>query len=107
MKSIEPELQSMTIRHQQEICDLRALHKKELEDLELKAARRTQQQLEALREQLAEERDKTIAHEKELMQQRYLLFYIFLKARQTTIACLLQQQMIVLSNCIVIFNGTA
>lgn len=74
MKSLEPELQSMTLRHQQEITDLRALHTKELEDLELKAARKTQQQCEALRQQLTEEREKALAHEREIVRQRYYLF---------------------------------
>ncbi|KAK9731361.1 hypothetical protein QE152_g13702 [Popillia japonica] len=71
VKSLEPELQSMTLRHQQEITDLRALHTKELEDLELKAARKTQQQCEALRQQLTEEREKALAHEREIVRQRY------------------------------------
>lgn len=71
VKSLEPELESMSIRHQQELADLRSIHKLEIEDLELKAARRTQQQLEALRQQLAEEREKAMAHERELMRQRY------------------------------------
>lgn len=71
MKSIEPELQSMTSRHQQEIADLRLLHKREIEDLELKAARKTQQQCEKIREQLTLERERAIAHEREVLRQRY------------------------------------
>lgn len=55
---------------QQELADLRALHKREIEDLELKAARKMQQQCEALREQLVEEREKALAHEREVMRQR-------------------------------------
>lgn len=70
VKSIEPELQNMTSRHQQEIADLRSLHKREIEDLELKAARKTQQQCELLREQLSLEREKAIAHEREILRQR-------------------------------------
>ncbi|XP_074036118.1 uncharacterized protein isoform X3 [Leptinotarsa decemlineata] len=71
VKSIEPEIQSMEKRQQQELADMRAIHKKEIEDLELKAARRMQQQCEALRAQLVEEREKALAHERELMRQRY------------------------------------
>lgn len=71
VKSLEPELESMNIRHQQELSDLRAIHKREIEDLELKAARRTQQQCEALRQQMAEEREKALAHEREILRQRY------------------------------------
>lgn len=70
VKSIEPELQNMTARHQQELADLRSLHKREIEDLELKAARKTQQQCELLREQLTLEREKAIAHEREVLRQR-------------------------------------
>ncbi|GJQ73728.1 hypothetical protein Trydic_g14062 [Trypoxylus dichotomus] len=71
VKSLEPELQNMTLRHQQEITNLRALHAKELEDLTLKAARKTEQQCEALREQLIEEREKSLAHERDVIRQRY------------------------------------
>ncbi|RZC38409.1 5-azacytidine-induced protein 1-like, partial [Asbolus verrucosus] len=71
VKSIEPELQSMEKRQQQELADLRSLHKREIEDLELKAARKMQEQCEALRVQLVEEREKALAHERELMRQRY------------------------------------
>ncbi|XP_008196572.3 LOW QUALITY PROTEIN: centrosomal protein of 131 kDa [Tribolium castaneum] len=71
VKSIEPELQSMEKRQQQELADLRSLHKREIEDLELKAARKMQEQCEALRLQLVEEREKALAHEREIMRQRY------------------------------------
>ncbi|XP_044252632.1 centrosomal protein of 131 kDa isoform X2 [Tribolium madens] len=71
VKSIEPELQSMEKRQQQELADLRSLHKREIEDLELKAARRMQEQCEKLRMQLVEEREKALVHEREIMRQRY------------------------------------
>ncbi|KAL1494981.1 hypothetical protein ABEB36_010477 [Hypothenemus hampei] len=71
VKSIEPEIQNMEKRQQQELADLRALHKREIEDLELKAARKLQQQCETLRQQLVEEREKALAHEREVMRQRY------------------------------------
>lgn len=70
MKSIEPEIQSMEKRHQQEVADLRSMHKREIEDLELKSAKRMQQQCETLRVQMVEEREKALAHEREVMRQR-------------------------------------
>lgn len=70
VKSIEPELQNMAARQEQEIANLRSLHKREIEDLELKAARKTQQQCEVLREQLSLEREKAIAQEREIIRQR-------------------------------------
>lgn len=70
MKGLEPELDKMAARHQQELNDLRALHKREIEDLELRSARKMQQQCESLREQLTTEREKAIAHEREVLRQR-------------------------------------
>ena len=69
----------MAVRQQQEISDLRASHKKEIEDLELRAARKAQQRCEDLREQLTEEREKAIAHEREVVKQR------------SVVVCMIQQ----------------
>ncbi|KAJ8983980.1 hypothetical protein NQ317_008685, partial [Molorchus minor] len=69
VKSIEPEIQSMEKRQQQDLADLRALHKREIEDLELKSAKRMQQQCEEIRKQLVEEREKALAHERDVMRQ--------------------------------------
>lgn len=71
VKSLEPELEAMSQRHQQELADLRSLHKREIEELELKAARKTQQQCELLRQQLMVEREGALQHERELWRQRY------------------------------------
>ncbi|XP_030763826.1 centrosomal protein of 131 kDa-like [Sitophilus oryzae] len=71
VKSIEPEIQSMEKRQQQELADMRALQKKEIEDIELRLVKKHQQQLEQLREQLTEEREKLLAHEREVVRQRY------------------------------------
>ncbi|KAF5277161.1 hypothetical protein FQR65_LT03867 [Abscondita terminalis] len=71
IKGIEPELDKMTSRHQQELMDLRTLHKREIEDMELRAARKLQQHCECLREQLTAEREKALAHERDVLRQRY------------------------------------
>lgn len=70
MKGLEPELHRMNTRHQQEISDLRLLHKQELDELELRAARKTAQQMEQLRDFLTAEKEETLAREKELFRQR-------------------------------------
>ncbi|XP_025833101.1 centrosomal protein of 131 kDa isoform X2 [Agrilus planipennis] len=71
VKSLEPELEKMAARHQRELSELRALHKNEIEDMELRHSRKMQQQMETLREQLTEAREKAIIHEREVMRQRY------------------------------------
>ncbi|KAK5641630.1 hypothetical protein RI129_010177 [Pyrocoelia pectoralis] len=71
VKGIEPELDKMNARHQQELMDLRMLHKREIEDMELRATRKLQQHCEALRDQLIAEREKALAHEREVLRQRY------------------------------------
>ncbi|KAK4874278.1 hypothetical protein RN001_013638 [Aquatica leii] len=71
IKGIEPELEKMSSRHQQELADLRTLHKREIEDLDLRSARKLQQHCEALREQLTVENEKALAHERDLLRQRY------------------------------------
>jgi hypothetical protein len=70
VKGLEPELQRMNIRHQQELSDLRLLHKQELDELELRAARKTAQQMEQLRDKLTAEKEEALAKEKEFLTQR-------------------------------------
>ncbi|KDR14818.1 5-azacytidine-induced protein 1 [Zootermopsis nevadensis] len=70
VKSLEPELERMNTRHQQELSDLRLLHKQELDDLEIRASRKTSQQMEQLRDQLTAEKEQALAKEKELLSQR-------------------------------------
>ncbi|XP_031355246.1 centrosomal protein of 131 kDa isoform X2 [Photinus pyralis] len=71
VKGLEPELDKMNARHQQELMDLRMLHKREIEDMELRSARKLQQHCEALRDQLVTEREKALAQEREALRQRY------------------------------------
>ncbi|XP_067006805.2 centrosomal protein of 131 kDa [Anabrus simplex] len=70
VKGLEPELQRMNTRHQQELSDLRLLHKQELEEIELRATRRSTQQMDQLREQLIKEKEDAITREKELIRQK-------------------------------------
>jgi 5-azacytidine-induced protein 1 len=70
VKGLEPELERMNTRHQQELSDLRLLHKQELDDLELRASRKTAQQMEQLRDQLTAEKEEALAKERELLRQR-------------------------------------
>ncbi|KAJ9585490.1 hypothetical protein L9F63_002691, partial [Diploptera punctata] len=69
VKGLEPELQRLNTRHQQELADLRMLHKQELDELELRAARKTAQQIEQLRDQLNAEKEETVLKEKEILRQ--------------------------------------
>ncbi|XP_045477152.1 centrosomal protein of 131 kDa isoform X2 [Harmonia axyridis] len=71
VKSIEPEVERMEKRHQEELSNLRMVHKREIEELELRAARKMQEHSENLREQLIEDREKALAHEREVMRLRY------------------------------------
>lgn len=71
VKSIEPELQNMEKRQQQELADIRSLHKREIEDLELKSAKKMQEQCESIRLEMIQEREKALSHERDIMRQRY------------------------------------
>lgn len=66
-------MDKMGARQQQELADLRSLHKREIEDLELRSARKAQQQLESLREQMTTEREKALAQERDVLRQRYFV----------------------------------
>ncbi|CAG5089456.1 Similar to cep131: Centrosomal protein of 131 kDa (Danio rerio) [Cotesia congregata] len=49
VKGLEPELRNMIDAHQKEVLEIRSVHMKELQDVELRAIRRANQQLEELR----------------------------------------------------------
>lgn len=66
----------MLDQHQKEIQDLKSLHMKELQDMELRNIRRTNQQLEQLRLELTESYDK-ILNEEKLSIKRRLNIFIF------------------------------
>lgn len=56
IKGLEPELSNMVTRQQQEMIDLKNLHRAELEAVELKAARRTTELMDQLRAELTKEK---------------------------------------------------
>lgn len=71
VKGLEPELHNMMEQHQQEIQELRRMHIKELQDTELRAMRRSNQQLEQLRIELTESHEKMLVKEKDILAARY------------------------------------
>ncbi|EZA48105.1 5-azacytidine-induced protein [Ooceraea biroi] len=71
VKGLEPELHSMMEQHQQEIQELRRAHIKELQDVELRAMRRSNQQLEQLRIELTDSHEKLLTKEKDILAARY------------------------------------
>ncbi|XP_025267991.1 centrosomal protein of 131 kDa [Camponotus floridanus] len=71
VKGLEPELHNMMEQHQREIQELRRAHIKELQDTELRAMRRSNQQLEQLRIELTDNHEKMLAKEKDILTTRY------------------------------------
>lgn len=71
MKGLEPELHNMMEQHQREIQELRRAHIKELQDAELRALRRSNQQLEQLRIELTDSYEKMLTKEKDTLAARY------------------------------------
>lgn len=70
VKGLEPELHNMMEQHQQEIQELRRAHIKELQDAELRAMRRSNQQLEQLRIELTDSHEKMLTKEKDILAAR-------------------------------------
>ncbi|XP_020279135.1 centrosomal protein of 131 kDa [Pseudomyrmex gracilis] len=71
VKGLEPELHNMMEQHQREIQELRFAHVKELQDAELRAMRRSNQQLEQLRIELTDTHEKILAKEKDILTARH------------------------------------
>ncbi|XP_033216955.1 centrosomal protein of 131 kDa [Belonocnema kinseyi] len=71
VKGLEPELRSMAEQHQLEIQNLRSAHMQELQDVDLRAIRRANHQLEQLRIELSDSHEKLLSEEKELLRSRY------------------------------------
>lgn len=71
VKGLEPELHNMMEQHQQEIQELRRGHIKELQDAELRALRKSNQQLEQLRIELGDSYEKMLTKEKDMLAARY------------------------------------
>ncbi|XP_076652034.1 centrosomal protein dilatory [Halictus rubicundus] len=71
VKGLEPELRSMTEQHAEEIQGLRNAHMKELQDVELRVIRRSNQQLEQLRLELTASHERMVTNEKDILWSRY------------------------------------
>ncbi|XP_076300022.1 centrosomal protein dilatory isoform X2 [Lasioglossum baleicum] len=71
VKGLEPELRSMMEQHAEEIQGLRNAHMKELQDVELRVIRRSNQQLEQLRLELTASHERMVANEKNILWTRY------------------------------------
>lgn len=71
MKGLEAELRNMMEQHTEEIQGLRNTHMKELQDAELRAIRRSSQQLEQLRLELTASHERMLANEKNILWTRY------------------------------------
>lgn len=71
VKGLEPELRSMTEQHQLEIQNLRSVHLEELQNMDLRAVRRANQQMEHLRNELTENHEKLLNEEKEILRSRF------------------------------------
>ncbi|XP_034241621.1 centrosomal protein of 131 kDa isoform X2 [Thrips palmi] len=70
VRGLEPELTRLNSQHEQEMSALRTLHAQELEQMEVRAARRAAQQMEVLREQLVQEKEEALARERDMLRQR-------------------------------------
>lgn len=75
VKGLEPELRSINDQHQQEIQEIRSVHMKELQEVELRAIRRSNQQLEQLRIELTASHDKILINEKDAIRKRFQIKY--------------------------------
>lgn len=70
IKGLEPEIHNMMEQHQREIQELKRTHIQEVQDAELCAMRRSNQQLEQLRIELTDNHEKLLAKEKNILTAR-------------------------------------
>lgn len=70
MKGLEPEVQRIIQRHQQEMSEMRAWHADELRETEERHHRKLHMQLEDIREKFAKEKEDAILRERELASRR-------------------------------------
>ncbi|XP_029049631.1 centrosomal protein of 131 kDa isoform X1 [Osmia bicornis bicornis] len=71
VKGLESELHNMMEQHAEEIQRLRNVHMKELQDVELRTIRRSNEQLEQLRLELTASQERMMTNEKNLLWTRY------------------------------------
>ncbi|CAG7824226.1 unnamed protein product [Allacma fusca] len=67
IKNLEPDLQRVIQRHQQEMTEMRAWHANELHEMEERCARKLVKQAQEIREQMIHEKDEAIRRDRELI----------------------------------------
>lgn len=71
VKGLEPEVQRIIQRHQQEMSEMRAYYANEMQDIEERYARKQTHQLQELRESFNREKDEACRREREILQKRH------------------------------------
>ena len=71
VKGLEPEVQRIIQRHQQEMSEMRAYYADEMSEVEERFARKQTHQLQELRENVNREKDEACRRERELLQRRF------------------------------------
>ncbi len=70
VKSLEPEIQRIIAKGKAEVQKLKAVHEADMLQIDKRASRRFVVQIEGLRAQYAEEKERACVHERELARQR-------------------------------------
>jgi 5-azacytidine-induced protein 1 len=71
VKGLEPEVQRIIQRHQQEMSEMRAWHADEIREMEERYARKQTMQLQELRDAFSREKEEACRREREMAQKRF------------------------------------
>jgi len=71
VKGLEPEVQRLIQRHQQEMAETRAYYADEIQEIEERYARKQTAQLQELRETFHREKEEACRRERDLLQKRF------------------------------------